>query len=98
MVYQVCVTSTFIIKGKVVVHGVAPTMLVWAGSYVIASGPDKKLVCYSPDGRAMQQIDYNRVPNEYEISAGVSSNCGQMVALGSFDKSAKSSFLSNIID
>lgn len=68
------------------VHGVAPTMLIWAGSYVIACGPDKKLACYSSDGRVAQQIDYSRMSNEHEVSAGVSSNCGQMVALGSFDK------------
>ena len=64
----------------------APTALVWAGSFVLASGSDQKLICYSAEGRPLQQFDYSRFKDEHEISAAVSSGCGQMIALGSFDK------------
>lgn len=73
-------------QGKVVVHGVAPTALVWAGPLILASGSDQKLICYSAEGRPLQQFDYSRVKDEHEITVAVSSGCGQMVALGSFDK------------
>lgn len=68
------------------VHGVAPTALVWAGPMILASGSDQKLVCYSGEGRSLQQFDYSRLKGEHEITAAVASGCGQMVALGSFDK------------
>lgn len=69
-----------------VVHGVAPTALVWAGPLILASGSDQKLICYSAEGRPIQQFDYSRMKDEHEITVAVSSGCGQMVALGSFDK------------
>lgn len=64
----------------------APTALVWAGPMILASGSDQKVVCYSAEGRPLQQLDYSRSKDEHEITAAVSSGCGQMIALGSFDK------------
>ena len=64
----------------------APCALVWAGSLVLASGCDKKLTCYSAEGRPVQQIDYSQSAEEREITSAVASACGQMVALGSFNK------------
>ena len=69
-------------------HGVPPSVLVWAGSLVLASGCDQKLTCYSPEGRPVQQFDFSRTKGEREITTAVASSCGQMVALGSFDKCA----------
>lgn len=69
-----------------VVHGVAPTALVWAGHLILATGADRNLITYSTEGRPVQQLDYSRASGEHEITAAVSSSCGQMVALGSFDK------------
>ena len=68
------------------VHVVAPTALVWAGPLILASGSDQKLICYSAEGRPLQHFDYSRSKDEHEITAAVSSGCGQMIALGSFDK------------
>ncbi len=69
------------------VHGVAPTALVWLGSLIMATGADRILAFYSGEGRPVQQIDYSRVNSgEHEITTAVASGCGQMVALGSFDR------------
>ena len=73
-------------QGKLVVHSVAPCSLAWAGTMVLASGCDQKLTCYSAEGRPVQQFDFGRSKDEREITSAVASSCGQMVALGSFDK------------
>ena len=80
--------ATALPQGKVVVHGVAPTALAWAGAgMILASGSDRILTCYSPEGRSVQQLDYGRLKgDEHEITSAVASSCGQMVALGSFDR------------
>jgi len=53
----------------------------------MATGADRILAFYSGEGRPVQQIDYSRVNSgEHEITTAVASGCGQMVALGSFDR------------
>ena len=77
----------FFAQGKVVVHGVAATVLVWVGSQILAGGCDQKFTCYSSDGRPVQNIEFNSKNQEHhELTTAVASNCGQMVACGSFDK------------
>ena len=69
------------------VHGVAATVLVWAGSQILAGGCDQKFICYSSDGRPVQHIECNsKKQDPHELTTAVASNCGQMVACGSFDK------------
>lgn len=54
---------------------------------ILATGSDRILTCYSAEGRSVQQMDYGRLKgDEHEMTAVVSSSCGQMVALGSFDR------------
>ena len=73
------------LQGKVTVHG-GLTALAWLGPLILATGSDQKLVFYSAEGRPVQQLDYSRSKDEHEITTCVASSCGQMVALGSFDK------------
>ena len=64
---------------------------MWAGSLTLATGSDRKLTCYSAEGRPVQLLEF-KSDDEHEITTAVVSVCGQMVALGSFNKYFKSIF------
>lgn len=65
-------------QGKVLIHSVPPSALVWLQGHILAAGCDKRVVFYNSQGKIVKTFDYSRENDEYEFTVAAASPSGQV--------------------